>query len=61
MILGGSYSYIECKGARATIRRSNKTKLGNSEVAGAVDSIVSEHLSYYLQEHPKETREILIK
>lgn len=38
-----------------------KTKLGNSEVAGAVDSIVSEHLSYYLQEHPKETREIFNK
>src|SRR5690606_16495845 len=38
-----------------------KTKLGNTEVAGIVDSIVSEHLSYYLQEHPKETREIFNK
>ncbi|HNY75405.1 MAG TPA: DNA topoisomerase (ATP-hydrolyzing) subunit B [Bacteroidales bacterium] len=38
-----------------------KTKLGNTEVAGIVDTIVSEHLSYYLQEHPKETREIFNK
>ncbi|MBI4362953.1 MAG: DNA topoisomerase (ATP-hydrolyzing) subunit B [Euryarchaeota archaeon] len=29
-----------------------KTKLGNSEVKGIVESVVSEHLSEYLEEHP---------
>lgn len=33
-----------------------KTKLGNSEVKGIVDSIVTEGMSYYLQENPKEAK-----
>ena len=36
-----------------------KTKLGNSEVRGIVDAIVSEGLSEYFEEHPNETRSIL--
>ncbi len=38
-----------------------KTKLGNSEVRGIVDAIVSEGLSEYFEEHPNETRSILEK
>ncbi len=38
-----------------------KTKLGNSEVTGIVDQIVSEMLSYYLEEHPKEAKIIINK
>jgi DNA gyrase subunit B len=36
-----------------------KTKLGNSEVRGVVDSIVSEGLSAFLEENPSESRAIL--
>ena len=35
-----------------------KTKLGNSEVAGAVQQAVGEALSNYLEEHPKEAKQI---
>jgi len=38
-----------------------KTKLGNNEVMGVVDQLVSELLSYYLEEHPKEARTIVNK
>ncbi|OFV67825.1 MAG: DNA gyrase subunit B [Candidatus Syntrophoarchaeum caldarius] len=36
-----------------------KTKLGNSEIRGIVDSIVYESLSNYLLEHPKVSQKIL--
>ena len=38
-----------------------KTKLGNSEVQGAVESLVSEKLSEWLEDHPKETKIIVDK
>ncbi len=38
-----------------------KTKLGNSEVMGAVDQMVSEALSIYLEENPKDARIIVNK
>jgi DNA gyrase subunit B len=38
-----------------------KTKLGNSEVMGAVDQAVSEMLTNYLEEHPKDARQIVQK
>ncbi|MEP6836120.1 MAG: DNA topoisomerase (ATP-hydrolyzing) subunit B, partial [Gemmatimonas sp.] len=38
-----------------------KTKLGNSEVEGAVRSVVSELLSEYLEEHPKTANIIIDK
>ncbi|MBL7110695.1 MAG: DNA topoisomerase (ATP-hydrolyzing) subunit B [Bacteroidales bacterium] len=38
-----------------------KTKLGNNEVMGVVDQLVSELLSYYLEEHPKEAKTIVNK
>jgi DNA gyrase subunit B len=38
-----------------------KTKLGNNEVMGAVDQAVSEMLSNYLEEHPREARMIVDK
>jgi DNA gyrase subunit B len=38
-----------------------KTKLGNSEVALAVDQAISEMLKNYLEEHPKEARAIVNK
>jgi DNA gyrase subunit B len=38
-----------------------KTKLGNSEIKGIVDSIVSDGLSEYLEQHPSEGRKIIEK
>jgi len=38
-----------------------KTKLGNSEVIGAVDQATGEALKYYLEEHPKDARVIVEK
>ncbi len=38
-----------------------KTKLGNSEVEGLVASIVQDHLSTYLEEHPATAKKIIQK
>ena len=38
-----------------------KTKLGNSEVAGAVDQAISGALTHYLEENPKDARAIVSK
>jgi DNA gyrase subunit B len=38
-----------------------KTKLGNSEVMGIIDTVVSEHLNYYLEENPKDAKNIVNK
>jgi len=38
-----------------------KTKLGNSEVRGAVEAAVNEHLSIFLDENPKAARGIIEK
>ncbi len=38
-----------------------KDKLGNRDVQGIVQSVVSEHLSTYLEEHPAQARSILLK
>lgn len=38
-----------------------KTKLGNSEVAGLVNSAVSEGLSIFLEEHPNDAKRIVEK
>jgi DNA gyrase subunit B len=38
-----------------------KTRLGNAEVKGQVESLVGEQLSRYLEEHPPEARRIIEK
>ena len=38
-----------------------KSKLGNPEVKGYVDSVVAEALTFYLEEHPQEARRIIDK
>ncbi len=38
-----------------------KTKLGNSEARGVVESVVNESLTIYLNEHPSEARRIVEK
>lgn len=57
----GLTSVISIKVAEPQFEGQTKTKLGNSEVAGAVQQAVSEALAYYLEEHPKEAKQICDK
>lgn len=57
----GLTAIISVKVAEPQFEGQTKTKLGNTDVMGAVDQMVSEHLSYYLEEHPKEARTIVNK
>ncbi len=57
----GLTAIISVKVQEPQFEGQTKTKLGNSEVMGAVDQLVSEQLNYYLEEHPKEARTIVNK
>ncbi len=57
----GLTAIISVKVAEPQFEGQTKTKLGNNEVMGAVDQMVSEYLSYYLEEHPKVARIIVDK
>jgi len=57
----GLTAIISVKVAEPQFEGQTKTKLGNSEVMGTVDQLVSEYLSYYLEEHPKVARIIVDK
>ncbi len=57
----GLTAVISVKVAEPQFEGQTKTKLGNSEVAGAVDQAVSEMLNYYLDENPKEAKTIVNK
>ena len=57
----GLTAVISIKVAEPQFEGQTKTKLGNSEVAGAVQQAVGEALSNYLEEHPKEARQICEK
>ena len=57
----GLTAVISVKVAEPQFEGQTKTKLGNSEVAGAVQQAVGEALTYYLEEHPKEAKMIIDK
>ena len=57
----GLTAVISIKAAEPQFEGQTKTKLGNSEVSGAVQQAVGEALSYYLEEHPKEAQQICDK
>ncbi|MEM9325226.1 MAG: DNA topoisomerase (ATP-hydrolyzing) subunit B [Bacteroidota bacterium] len=57
----GLTAVISVKVAEPQFEGQTKTKLGNSEVSGAVDSSVSEILNNYLEENPKEAKQIVSK
>lgn len=57
----GLTAIISVKVQEPQFEGQTKTKLGNNEVMGAVDQLVSELLNYYLEEHPKEARTIVNK
>ena len=52
---------ISIKVAEPQFEGQTKTKLGNSEVTGAVQQAVSEALTNYLEEHPKEAKQVCEK
>ena len=57
----GLVTVISVKVAEPQFEGQTKTKLGNSEISGAVNSAVGEALSNYLEEHPKEAKQIVDK
>lgn len=57
----GLTAVISVKVAEPQFEGQTKTKLGNSDVVGAVDSAVSETLQSWLEEHPKEAKTIVGK
>ncbi len=56
-----SQRFISVKVAEPQFEGQTKTKLGNSDVMGAVDTSVGETLQYWLEEHPKEAKVIVDK
>jgi DNA gyrase subunit B len=57
----GLTAVLSVKVAEPQFEGQTKTKLGNNEVTGAVNSAVGEALSNYLEEHPKEAKLIVDK
>lgn len=57
----GLTAVISVKVAEPQFEGQTKTKLGNSEVTGAVNQAVGEALTYYLEEHPKKAKLIVDK
>lgn len=57
----GLTAIISVKVQEPQFEGQTKTKLGNSDVMGAVDQAVSSSLAYYLEENPKDARTIVQK
>jgi DNA gyrase subunit B len=57
----GLTAVISVKVQEPQFEGQTKTKLGNNEVMGAVDMAISEALSNYLEENPKQARTIVDK
>ncbi len=57
----GLTAVVSIKVSEPQFEGQTKTKLGNSEVIGAVDTAVSEALATYLEEHPQQAKAIVDK
>ena len=57
----GLVTVISVKVSEPQFEGQTKTKLGNSEISGAVNQAVGEALNNYLEEHPKEAKQIVDK
>jgi DNA gyrase subunit B len=57
----GMTAIISIKLPEPQFEGQTKTKLGNSEVSGIVESVVNERLGVYLEEHPSVARRIIDK
>jgi DNA gyrase subunit B len=57
----GLTAIISVKVAEPQFEGQTKTKLGNSDIMGVVDQAVSGSLAHYLEEHPRDARQIVSK
>ncbi len=57
----GLTAVISAKVPEPQFEGQTKSKLGNSEVLGVVDTVVGEFLTNYLEEHPKEAKMMVNK
>ena len=57
----GLTAVISVKVQEPQFEGQTKTKLGNSEVAGAVDQAITTALTHYLEENPKDARSVVNK
>ncbi len=57
----GLTAIISIKVAEPQFEGQTKTKLGNSDMMGVVDQAVSSSLAHYLEEHPKDAKQIVSK
>ncbi|MFP4671444.1 MAG: DNA topoisomerase (ATP-hydrolyzing) subunit B [Desulfohalobiaceae bacterium] len=58
-VLEGISAVVSVKLPDPQFEGQTKTKLGNSEISSHVSNVVGEHLHTYLQEHPKEAKDIV--
>ncbi len=57
----GLTAVLSVKVAEPQFEGQTKTKLGNSEVQGAVESLVGERLKIWLEDHPRAAKKIIDK
>ena len=57
----GLTAIISIKVAEPQFEGQTKTKLGNSDIMGVVDQAISGSLAHYLEEHPKDAKQIVSK
>ena len=57
----GLTAVVSVKVAEPQFEGQTKTKLGNDEVSAAVDQAISQALTNYLEEHPKDAKAIVDK
>jgi DNA gyrase subunit B len=57
----GLTAIVSVKLTRPQFEGQTKTRLGNQEVKGIVESVVAEGLTFYLEEHPAEGKRIMEK
>ncbi len=57
----GLTAVISCKVPEPQFEGQTKSKLGNSEVTGIVDSVVSDFLTHFLEENPREAKMMVNK
>ena len=57
----GLTAVLSVKVAEPQFEGQTKTKLGNSEVQGAVESLINERLGQWLEDHPREAKFIIDK
>ncbi len=57
----GITAIISIKIKNPEFEGQTKTKLGNPEVRGAVDQVIGEHVSSFLEEHPQDAKLIVEK